>query len=252
MFLRRTFLSNRISYTASVVLQGGDSLRPISSANCITEGAKVQKHQEDSVVNFKVEREEGELSPTGDSEEDNFAVYGDNDNGVVPKAKDSAAALQYQATKGEEGSCREARGENEADAEDEGEGEESAQRSTEDSENASEAAEDVSGTESGEECSREDHEEEDAENDAKAESEGEAEGMADAHDVDGDGMVMPFSERFLLTVKPLTKHVPPALYDKEKKDSRIFYGNDSYYVLFRLHQVRLYLLLFFLTGIRSF
>ncbi|XP_026381727.1 paired amphipathic helix protein Sin3-like 4 isoform X3 [Papaver somniferum] len=216
--------------------QDGDSKRPILS-NGMAEGSKVQKHHDDSVVNFKVEREEGELSPAGDFEEDNFAVYGDANNGAVSKAKNSASGVQYQVKNSDKGSCREVRAV-EADAEDVGDGEESAQRSTEDSENASEAGEDVSGSESadGEEGSREEHEEEDAENDAKAESEGEAEGMADADDVDEDGMVVPFSERFLMIVKPLTKHVPPVLGDKEKKDSRIFYGNDSYYVLFRLHQ----------------
>jgi paired amphipathic helix protein Sin3a len=39
-------------------------------------------------------------------------------------------------------------------------------------------------------------------------------------------------------VKPLAKHVPSALHEKGK-DSQVFYGNDSFYVLFRLHQVRL-------------
>ncbi|KAG2253788.1 hypothetical protein Bca52824_083924 [Brassica carinata] len=39
---------------------------------------------------------------------------------------------------------------------------------------------------------------------------------------------------------PLAKYVPPALCDKDNKDvtnSRVFYGNDSCYVLFRLHQI---------------
>jgi paired amphipathic helix protein Sin3a len=130
------------------------------------------------------------------------------------------------------------------------EGEESAQKSTEDSENASEAGEDASGSESGdgEECSREDHEdEEDADHDdAKAESEGEAEGNTEAHDADG-GISLPFSERLRNAVKPLAKHVPTALYDREEKFSRIFYGNDSFYVLFRLHQVSYYLYTCYLT-----
>ncbi|KAI3954048.1 hypothetical protein MKW98_017872 [Papaver atlanticum] len=230
-------LESRVNNEALPAEQDGDSKRPILS-NGMAEGSKVQKHHDDSVVNFKVEREEGELSPAGDFEEDNFVVYGDANNGAVSKAKNSASGVQYQVKNSDKGSCREGRAVNEADAEDVGDGEESAQRSTEDSENASEAGEDVSGSESadGEEGSREEHEEEDAENDAKAESEGEAEGMADADDVDEDGTVVPFSERFLMTVKPLTKHVPLVLGDKENKDSRIFYGNDSYYVLFRLHQ----------------
>jgi paired amphipathic helix protein Sin3a len=109
----------------------------------------------------------------------------------------------------------------------------------EDSENASEAGEDASGSESGDgdECSRENHEdEEDVDHDdpdAKEESEGEAEGNTEAHDADG-GISLPISES---AVKPLAKHVPTVLHDHEEKFSRIFYGNDSFYVLFRLHQV---------------
>ncbi|RWW75876.1 hypothetical protein BHE74_00016074 [Ensete ventricosum] len=188
-----------------------------------------------SLNNLKVEREEGELSPNGDFEEDNFVAFEDAAVNVTPKGKDSSSSRQYQVRPGEvEASCGEVAGENEADADDEGE--ESAQRSTEVSGNASEAGEDVSGSESGdgEECSHEDNEEEedDAGNDdqdAKAESEGEAEGEITS---------LPFSERILHTVKPLARHVPAALHDKEDKSSRIFYGNDSFYVLFRLHQVR--------------
>ncbi|KAK9277386.1 hypothetical protein L1049_006929 [Liquidambar formosana] len=217
--------------------EGVDGRRPVVSTNgIVAEGIKVHRYHEDSVGHFKVEREEGELSPNGDFEEDNFAAYGNAGMEAVHKPKDSASR-QYQSRHGaEETCCGEAAGENEADADDEGE--ESAQRSSEDSENASENG-DVSGSESGdvEDCSREDHEEDGDhdEHDNKAESEGEAEGMADAHDGEGDGTLLPFSERFLLTVKPLSKHVPPALHDKEK-DSRVFYGNDSFYVLFRLHQ----------------
>ncbi|KAK8626397.1 hypothetical protein V6N13_134043 [Hibiscus sabdariffa] len=58
------------------------------------------------------------------------------------------------------------------------------------------------------------------------------------YEVEGDGTLLPFSERCLLTVKPLAKHVPSALRENENEnDSRVFYGNDSFYVLFRLHQV---------------
>ncbi|KAK8643542.1 hypothetical protein V6N13_012833 [Hibiscus sabdariffa] len=63
----------------------------------------------------------------------------------------------------------------------------------------------------------------------------EAERVADVDEVEGDGTLLPFSERCLLTVKPLAKHVPSALRESEN-DSRVFYGNDSFYVLFRLHQ----------------
>ncbi|KAH9773554.1 HDAC interact domain-containing protein [Citrus sinensis] len=217
-------------------LGGECSRQNISTNGVMTEGAKILRYNAESVKQFKIEREEGELSPNGDFEEDNFAVYGESGLEAVHKAKDGAVSRQYQTRHGEEVCCGEAGGENEADADDEGE--ESAHRSSEDTENASENG-DVSGSESGdgEGSSREEHEEDgdQDEHDNKAESEGEAEGMADAHDVEGDGTSLPFSERFLLSVKPLAKHVSPSLHDKEK-GSRVFYGNDSFYVLFRLHQ----------------
>ncbi|KAF5726781.1 paired amphipathic helix protein Sin3-like 4-like isoform X3 [Tripterygium wilfordii] len=214
--------------------EGGDSVRPTISTNgMVPEGTKTHRYNEESIGPFKIEREEGELSPNGDFEEDNFAVYGETGLDSLHKVKDNSASRQYQTRHGE-GRCGEAGGENDAD--DEGEG--SAQRSSEDSENASENG-DVSGSDSGEveECSQEEHEEDGGhdEHDNKAESEGEAEGMADAHDVEGDGTPLPFSECFLSTVKPLAKHVPQALHDREN-GSRVFYGNDSFYVLIRLHQ----------------
>ncbi|KAE8692347.1 hypothetical protein F3Y22_tig00110840pilonHSYRG00123 [Hibiscus syriacus] len=69
----------------------------------------------------------------------------------------------------------------------------------------------------------------------KGESKYEAEGMSDVYEAEGDGTLLPFSERCLLTTEPLAKHVPSALHENET-DSRVFYGNDSFYVLFRLHQ----------------
>lgn len=183
----------------------------------------------------KHDREEGELSPHVDFEEDNFGVHRDTGKGSTSKTKERTARRQYQAGPEQELCSREAGGENGVEADDEGE--ESAQRQLEDSENASEAGE-VSGSESADECSREDHEEdeEEADHDNKAESEGEAEGTSDAHDAEGDSTSLPLSERFLHSVKPLAKHLPLSLHVNEKKDSRIFYGNDSFYVLFRLHQ----------------
>ncbi|RZB51845.1 Paired amphipathic helix protein Sin3-like 4 isoform C [Glycine soja] len=212
-------------------LEGADSTRPVTSTNgAIIEDTKVHRYREDAGP-FKSEREEGELSPNGDFEEDEFAVYGHAGLEAVHKGKNGTICRQYQNRHGEE-VRGEAGGENDADDE----GEESPHRSMEDSENASENG-DVSGTESadGEECSREHEEDGDHEHDNKAESEGEAEGMADANDVEGDGASLPYSECFLVTVKPLAKHVPPVLHDKERT-ARVFYGNDSFYVLFRLHQ----------------
>ncbi|KAJ7953703.1 Paired amphipathic helix protein Sin3-like [Quillaja saponaria] len=219
--------------------EGGESARQVMATNgLVVEGTKVQRLEEESVGHFKNEREEGELSPNGDFEEDNFAgLSGDHREELefITKRKAARGSRQYQSRHGKETCCGEAGGENGADADDEGE--ESPQRSSEDSENASENG-NVSASESADgECSREEHEEDGDhdEHDNKAESEGEAEGMADAHDVEGDGTSLPFSDRFLLTVKPLAKHCPTVLREKGK-DSRVFYGNDSFYVLFRLHQ----------------
>ncbi|KAJ4884289.1 Paired amphipathic helix protein Sin3-like 4 [Raphanus sativus] len=167
----------------------------------------------------RVEREEGELSPTGEFEEDNFA---ENDLEALSNGKDDAGNSLNRGS----------RGENDANGNDEGD--ESAPRSSDGSLNTSHNG-DVSGTESGdgEDCFPED--------DNKAESEGEAEEEV-MSDAEGERPVLPISARNLLHVKPLSKYVPPALRDKDKDDSqkrnsRVFYGNDSYYVLFRLHQI---------------
>lgn len=179
------------------------------------------KQQTETVI---AEREEGELSPNGVFEEYNFATYHDSSLEGVHGIKSSAVSQQNQGCGEEEASCRQASGENDAEVDEEGEV--SAQRSDDDSENASENGEN-SGIESGDgkHCSRE----------HKAESEDEAEGISDSHDVEGTSKR--FAELFLHTVKPLVKHVPPALCS-EPKDSRIFYGNDSFYILLRLHQVK--------------
>ncbi|XP_010550095.1 PREDICTED: paired amphipathic helix protein Sin3-like 2 [Tarenaya hassleriana] len=187
--------------------QGGDVGKSIALANSVLPDASlVDRSYDESVDPSKAEKEEGELSPIGDFE-DNFGVYGDVGVESVPKEQSA-----------------EAEGEND-----------------EDSDNGSEAGEDASGTESdGDECSHDENGgEEDGENDevdGKAESEGEAEGM-DSHLVEGDGGSLPLSERVLLSVKPLSKYVATVLLDERKKDSRVFYGNDDIYVLFRLHQI---------------
>ncbi|CAN1852666.1 Paired amphipathic helix protein Sin3-like 4 [Linum perenne] len=162
--------------------------------------------------------------------------YVESGSEAANKVKASAPSSHCQGKNVEDEICREVAGENDAEVDDEGEESAHAQRSSDDSDNASENA-DVSGSESGEESSREEHEAngDHDENDNKAESEGEAEGMAAARDVEGDGTILPFSDRSLVNMKPLAKHVPPVLRDRGK-GSRVFYGNDSFYVLFRLHQ----------------
>lgn len=57
--------------------------------------------------------------------------------------------------------------------------------------------------------------------DRKSESEGEA----------------PYSDSLRLSFKPLNVKAPMELQDK-KRNSCVFYGNDSFYLLFALHKVR--------------
>lgn len=214
------------------MFQGCDITAPVPVANgVLVETSKVKSHEESSVP-CKIEKEEGELSPTADSEEDNFVAYGDSN----AQSKNDADRRKYQSRNGEDECRPEAGGDNDADADDE------------DSENVSEAGEDVSGSESaGDECFRGDHEEEeDIEHDdvdGKAESEGEAEGTLCDAQTGGDGSSLPLSERFLSTVKPLTKHVSAVSFVEDVKDSRVFYGNDDFFALFRLHQVRIMFIL---------
>ncbi|GAB2288794.1 hypothetical protein Dimus_023105 [Dionaea muscipula] len=193
--------------------EDADASRPVLLANGgFTEAAKVNQYREESVGRSKIDKEEGELSPNGDFEEDHSVVYGDRGLQDVPKVGDGDDAGV----------------DNEVDADDE------------DSENASEAGDEVSGSESaGDECSREENEEEDdverEEFDGKAESEAEADEIADAHYNGGDGTQLSPSERYLLTVKPLAKHVSSAAQGINSRDSQVLYGNDDFYALFRLH-----------------
>ncbi|KAK1374318.1 paired amphipathic helix protein Sin3-like 2 [Heracleum sosnowskyi] len=201
-------------------LESSDSRSAPKVNGTPTERSNLQKNSEDSVDPSKTEKEEGELSPHTDFEEDNFAAYGGSN--TLHNGKKSIITTNCRVATGEDASCHDVGGENDADDEDSG--------------NVSEAGEDVSGSESAaDECSREENEEdEDGEQDedGKAESECEEEGLDDAHT--GYGSSVSASERLLQTTKPLAKHV--ALHDSEK-NSRLFYGNDALYVLFRLHQI---------------
>ncbi|KAI7731827.1 hypothetical protein M8C21_028780 [Ambrosia artemisiifolia] len=67
----------------------------------------------------------------------------------------------------------------------------------------------------------------DADLDNNGESDDVAYGMSDE--------VYPI-ESLLERVKPVMLHVPAALHNKERM-SRVFYGNDDFYVFFRLHQI---------------
>ncbi|KAL0385641.1 UNVERIFIED_CONTAM: Paired amphipathic helix protein Sin3-like 3 [Sesamum radiatum] len=211
--------------------QDGVITKPISSSiGTVPEEVRAQKCHEEIIARTKSEREEGELSPNRNLEENSFTAF--ENTGTKTEQTPRKSTPRTTVTGGEGMTVEEVGEETDAIADDEGE--ESAQGSS-DSENASENV-DVSASESanGEECSPEEPDDDgDHENDHKAESEGEADGVADVHDAEG---MMALSDRFLQTVKPLTMKVPMALHGKEK-NSQIFYGNDSFYLLFRLHQM---------------
>ena len=60
---------------------------PVPVANgVLSESSKVKTHDE-SVGPCKIEKEEGELSPNGDSEEDNIVAYGDSNVQSMAKSK---------------------------------------------------------------------------------------------------------------------------------------------------------------------
>lgn len=191
------------------------------------EGIKAEKCHNEIIGFDKGEREEGELSPSKNHEDNILAAFG----GVAYSSCKSSESTRR--TGGEALCAVDARRENDANGGDEGE----SAKGSSDSENGYKIAE-VSATDSAdrEERSPEDHDEDEDrdENDNKDESERETEGVADIHENEG---TVAFSGHILHTVKPLSTKLPAALPIKER-NTEIFYGNDSFYLLFRLHQVK--------------
>ncbi|RID44814.1 hypothetical protein BRARA_I01583 [Brassica rapa] len=142
----------------------------------------------------KVEREEGELSPTESFEHDNSEVCRDNGVESVQKLPDNVRSNTSP----------------------EDDGSKPTQKLLEANENASKVP--ASGSKFGGQVSLDEEHKRAMNCDQLDES------------------FSTFSERSLQPVKPLAKHVPVALHDSPN-DSRVFYGNDSFYVLFRLHQM---------------
>ncbi|CAF1725419.1 unnamed protein product [Brassica napus] len=142
----------------------------------------------------KVEREEGELSPTESFEHDNSEVYRDNGVESVQKLPDNVRSNTSP----------------------EDDGSKTTLKLIEANENASKDI--ASGSKFGGQVSLDEEHKRPMNCDQLGES------------------FSRFSERSLQPVKPLAKHVPVALHDSPNA-SRVFYGNDSFYVLFRLHQM---------------
>ncbi|XP_074287328.1 paired amphipathic helix protein Sin3-like 2 [Silene latifolia] len=161
--------------------------------------SKASRHLEKTVSQSEVDKEEGEMPP---------------------KAKYSIKNQQNRDDIIENGGL-----EDEVDAE------------NEDSENASEGGDDLSVDESaGDECSREEHEEEEDVEHDELEGKAESEGEAEVHHLCGDVGSLKLSESFL-SAKPLSKYNSLASRDADKSDFRVFYGNDDFYALFRLHRM---------------
>ncbi|KAI4320443.1 hypothetical protein MLD38_033924 [Melastoma candidum] len=190
------------------------------------EGSNLDRNNKSSHEPPQFEKEEGELSPIGDLEEETFSAQKQTAAPKAPlKEKNSLDDHEDQSVYGE-GQRSQNGGGNDVDGDEE------------DSEDGSNKG-DVSGSEStGDECSREEQEDDDVvenDDDGKAESEGEADGIVDAPCV-VDAVTMPLSEHFLASVKPLSKHLQGVM-PEGGKCTRVFYGNDDFYVLFRLHQI---------------
>jgi len=247
-FVRRPDCANQSTGKDLLLAQESDRASPPLEKECVATDCKLDAYNRrcnnHEVVQgrWKIEMEEGELSPTlspppvvGDEENVHCYNAGDLVSGKnsILQGNDKIANRTYtiRQEKNEEFNC----GVIENDAED---GEESAPKSVDDSENASDCGEDISGSESGngDGCSHEDNEEDvdHEDNEGKAESEGEVGEMADAPDAEeGDSFAL--SDRFLVLAKPLSEHVYSLTTNILEKGS-VFYGNDTFYVLFRLHQ----------------
>ncbi|KAA3478609.1 paired amphipathic helix protein Sin3-like 4 isoform X5 [Gossypium australe] len=84
--------------------EGGDVTKHALLVNGVPTGdTNASRYLEEPAGPLKIEKEEGELSPNGDFEEDNFVAYGDNGLKAVPVAKHSVESGQYQSGKGSRG-----------------------------------------------------------------------------------------------------------------------------------------------------
>ncbi|KAL9230128.1 hypothetical protein vseg_005517 [Gypsophila vaccaria] len=189
-----------------------DAIQPQSAAaealagmenGVLTQCSKSIRHLEKNFGQLEIDKEEGELLPNGDDDLENS---GNGDKQAVPTAQHLIEGLQYQ-----DGIVEECGLENE------------------DSENASEGGNNVSGSESaGDECSREEHDEEVGAEHNEIGGKAETEAEAEVHSLK--------SREHFLSAKPLAKYLSLVSRDSHKKDFQVFYGNDEFYALFKLHQ----------------
>ncbi|XP_010553645.1 PREDICTED: paired amphipathic helix protein Sin3-like 5 isoform X2 [Tarenaya hassleriana] len=230
---------DKVQGDAVMTNEDGQSSALVSTSNVpITEGLKNRGLNETLVREHKIEREEGELSPTESFEQDSFEACGESGLEPVQKVTDDAKCNAYQQRCEQrcEGACC-----TEAGAKDANENNDTTHESLENNQNATGIIIASRTKLGGDNASPEEHEGavNHDEHDNVCVSENEDVEGTNAHDGE-DGPPSPFSDRFLQPVKPLVKYVSATLQDSTSgagTDSRVFYANDSFYVLFRLHQM---------------
>ncbi|KAI4366653.1 hypothetical protein MLD38_022501 [Melastoma candidum] len=190
--------------------EGNDAEKACNS-DIPLDSSNTSRHLEESMPLSKLEKEEGELSPSGDMEDDRNTLPDALDGVDGPQIYQSVAKVCVTVKEG---------GGNDADADDEESG------------NISETGGDGSGSDSGaDEGSREEAEDEE-ENDLH---EGEGKSESDGEEDDRESQS---SRNFLSSAKPLSKYVPAAtLPNTGERGSRLLYANDDLFLLFRLHQI---------------
>jgi paired amphipathic helix protein Sin3a len=203
-------MTNEVIQSSKFVSPKNDQIME-DEGNHMVNAASVEKH----------ELEEGELSPTASREQSNFEVNGQNAFKPLQKVTDNVRSNKDKQ------SCDKKGAKNKTRAEDDKQ--ENCHKLSENNKTASEML--VSGTKVS--C----HEENNRVMNCNGRGSVAGE-MANGNQ--GEDGSFAFSERFLQTVKPVAKHLSWPLQASEtcsQNDSQVFYGNDSYYVLFRLHQM---------------
>ncbi|CAL9131872.1 unnamed protein product [Musa acuminata var. zebrina] len=182
-----------------------------------------------AICNCEDGREDGELSPEVHFEENSFL---DLEGTVIDKVevKDGPEGKQYQVCPGESMCDVEAEAKTKVDDVDAvNDGDESSSRHLRNSPNLSETVVDASNNQ----CDDVGYDVQESSH----EHDGEEEGID--HDTKSDEMsVLDIFEGIChpKMTKPLTERAPRVLHYKDGR-SRIFYGNTSFYLLFRFHQI---------------
>ncbi|ESQ35817.1 hypothetical protein EUTSA_v10006620mg [Eutrema salsugineum] len=220
----KTVQLNKLQDDAAMINEVIQSSKLMSPRNDqIMEDVENHTVNEVSVGKHEVEREEGELFPADNCELGNFEVNGQDGLKTLQRVMDNVRSDKDQ----DQQHCDKKGAKSNARAEDDKT--ENSHKLSEDNETASKML--VSGAKFG--CHEQHYGVMNC--NGRVSVAGEV-----ANGNEGEDGSFAFSERFLQTAKPVAKHVLWPLKASEtesQNDSRVFFGNDSYYVLFRLHQM---------------